>query len=89
MKTTVELSDQIATEFKAKLRSRGLTMKSGLHEAIRLWLDATRKPNKAIDLDDVTVSGDGLSPEFEGKGWDAMRDAIYDTLGRSEGDEER
>jgi len=79
MKTTVELSDQIATEFKARLRSRGLTMKSGLHEAVRMWLDHSRKPNNRISLDGVTVGGNGLSPEFEGKGWDAIRDAIYDT----------
>jgi len=64
-------------------------MKSGLHEAIRLWLDDARQPNNAINLDDVTVGGDGLSPEFAGKGWDAIRDAIYDTPGRPEGVEER
>lgn len=78
MKTTVELSDQIATELKAKLRSRGLTMKSGLHEAIRMWLDEPRKPKRSISLDGVTVGGQGMSPEFEGKGWDAIREAIYD-----------
>jgi len=30
-----------------------------------------------------------MSPEFAGKGWDAIRDAIYDTPGRPEGVEER
>lgn len=37
----------------------------------------------------MTVGGEGMSPEFAGKGLDAIRDAVYETPSRPEGVEER
>jgi hypothetical protein len=40
-----------------------------------------RERNRAFKLWNVTFRGEGLNPEFAGKGWPAIHDPVYEDWG--------
>jgi hypothetical protein len=80
MKTTIDLSDDLVTRVRSIARKRGITFRAVVEEGLHLMLKAETHPApKSAPL--VTFKGDGLAPEFAGRSWDAIRDAIYEGRG--------
>jgi hypothetical protein len=80
MKTTVDIADDLLLRAKREAEASQTTLRSLIEEGLREVLGrkalAKHKPIKP-----VTFRGRGLQPGFRGKGWDAIRDAIYGTAG--------
>ena len=76
MKTTVDIADDLLLRAKREAAASHTTLRSlieaGLREVLGRKAAVQRPPIKP-----VTFRGKGLQPEFSGKGWDAIRDAVY------------
>jgi hypothetical protein len=81
MKTTVEISDALLDEARRVAERRGVTLRTLIEEGLRGVVRAQRR-RPAFRLRDASFTGNGLSPEFEGAGWDCVRDASYGGHGR-------
>jgi hypothetical protein len=76
MKTTVDIADDLLLRAKQEAKAGRTTLRSLIEAGLREVLgrrSAARRPR----IKPVTFRGKGLQPEFKGKGWDAIRDAIY------------
>ncbi|MEZ5277886.1 MAG: hypothetical protein R3F07_16010 [Opitutaceae bacterium] len=77
MKTTLDISDNLLLRAKALARRRGTTLRSLTEQGLTRILD--EEPNQtSAKIQPVTFRGRGLSPEFEGAGWQRIRDAAYE-----------
>jgi Arc/MetJ family transcription regulator len=76
MKTTIEISDAILERAKAVAAREGTTLRALVEDGLRQVLRARRA--SAFRLRDASVDGNGLSAEFQGAGWDKLRDAAYE-----------
>lgn len=76
MKTTVNLPDELLGEAQRIARRDGTTLKelieTGLRSVVR-----QRSAEERFALEDASVDGHGLRPEFRGAGWEQLRDTIY------------
>ena len=75
MKTTIEISDAILERAKAVAAREGTTLRALVEDGLRQVLRARR--GGSFKLRDVSVDGNGLTPEFQHASWDALRDAAY------------
>jgi hypothetical protein len=75
-KTTIELSDDLARKAKALAARRGTTLRALIEQALRNSLREERSSTQ-FELQDASVGGKGLQPEFVRGGWPRIRDAIY------------
>lgn len=80
MKTTIELSDALATRAREVARQEGTTLRALVEDGLRQVLEARRQPR--FELRDAAVDGRGLQPEFRDGGWDRIRDALYEDTGQ-------
>ncbi len=76
MKTTIEISDHLLGRAKALAKQRGETLRGLTERGLTMVLEAEEE-RIAKAVEPVTFAGEGLSPEFEGAGWAAIRDAAY------------
>jgi hypothetical protein len=80
MKTTVDISDHIINRARQLIRRRNTTLRSLIEEGLtRVLEEDARRPSAR--LKPVTFKGRGLSAEFQGAGWSAIRDAAYQGRG--------
>ena len=77
MKTTIDITDDLAKKAKALAVSRGTTLRAIIEDGIRLSLELERQ-SKKFHLKDKSVKGHGLQPEFQGKSWSDIREAAYE-----------
>ena len=77
MKTTIELSDAALIEARRIAEREGTSLRALVEEGLRHVLADRRARRSGFRLRRTTFKGDGLSPEFEGESWPAVRDAIY------------
>jgi hypothetical protein len=77
MKTTIELSEAALKEARRVAEREGTTLRALIEEGLRRVLAERRARRGGFRLRRVTFKGQGLSPDFEGGGWGATRDAIY------------
>ena len=77
MKTTIELSDAALDEARRVAAREGTTLRALIEEGLRRVLADRRGRQAGFRLRDVSVDGEGLSPEFAGESWPTVRDAIY------------
>ncbi|MFO1267312.1 MAG: CopG family transcriptional regulator [Rubrivivax sp.] len=76
MKTTIDLPDELLERGKRLARKEGVTLRAVIEEGLHLALRAReRRARKPFRLH--TFAGDGLTHEFQGAGWDRIRDEIY------------
>lgn len=80
MKTTVEISDQLADEAKAIAAREKTTLRALIEAGLRLVLRERRRRGD-FKLRDASFRGRGLQPEFRDAGWDRMREAAYEGRG--------
>jgi len=77
MKTTVELSDDLLERAKLTAAREGSSVRALIEEGLRKVLLEREKASSRFQLRRVTVSGQGLNPQFA-ESWDAIREAIYE-----------
>ncbi|OFW09293.1 MAG: hypothetical protein A3H96_16870 [Acidobacteria bacterium RIFCSPLOWO2_02_FULL_67_36] len=77
MKTTIELSDAALREAKRVADREGTSLRALLEEGLRRVLADRRARRGGFRLRRATFKGQGLSAEFEGESWPAVRDTIY------------
>jgi hypothetical protein len=80
MKTTVEISDQLAEEAKALAARENTTLRDLIEAGLRIVLRERRR-RKPFKLRDASFGGRGLQPEFRDADWDRMRQAAYEGRG--------
>jgi hypothetical protein len=77
MKTTVNLPDELLREAQDLARREGTTVKELIETGLRTVVKQ-RTGDSCFHLDDASVDGRGLRPEFRGAPWEQIRDAIYE-----------
>lgn len=77
MKTTIDITDDLALKAKKLAASKGTTLRAIIEDGIRLSLEAEQHA-KTFHMTDRSVKGRGLQPEFEGKSWADIREAAYE-----------
>ena len=76
MKTTIDLSDELARKAKAFASRNKITLRALIEQGIRIVLREDRVSGK-FKLRDASVGGNGVQKEFEGADWAKIRDAAY------------
>ena len=76
MKTTIDIADSILTQIKELARKEKTSIKELTEEGLQIVLSNHHR-RKPVRLNPVVFSGEGLSPEFEGKSWAEIRDETY------------
>ena len=76
MKTTIDIADDLLLRAKQEAEASKTTLRSLVEAGLREVL-GRRSAAKRPQVKPVTFRGKGLQPEFRGKGWDAIRDAVY------------
>ena len=76
MKTTIELSDELARKAKAFAARRNMTLRAVIEQGIRQVLREDRSAGR-FELRDASVEGRGLQPEYRGADWTEIREAAY------------
>jgi hypothetical protein len=81
MKTTIDIADDLFERAQKLARREKTTFRALTEEGLRLVLAGKHRsrPSKLPPL--VTFGKDGLTPEFSGKDWSKIRDAIYKDRG--------
>lgn len=77
MKTTIELSDELLARCRQVARREGATLKALVEEGLQLALRARSVRRGRTGFEIKPFDGDGLLPEFQGAGWDRIREEIY------------
>lgn len=80
MKTTIDIADGLLKQAKAAARRDGTTVRALVEAGLRAVLKQQR-PRSRFRLRDASFTGKGLRPEFQGGGWDEIRDALYEGRG--------
>lgn len=80
MKTTIELSDDLAARARAYAARRGTTLRAIIEEGLRRSLREEQEA-KPFRLRDACVGGHGLQAPFADADWAAIRDAAYGDRG--------
>ena len=75
-KTTVDIAPDLLAEAKALAARERTTLRELVERGLQLVV-RRRTTAEPFRLADASVDGDGLTPEFQGAGWDTIRDAIY------------
>ncbi len=76
MKTTIELSDDLADQARRVAHQEGSTLRALVEEGLQRSLEA-RRTGVRRKLDFPTFGGSGLADEFQTSGWSSIRDEIY------------
>ena len=80
VKTTVEISDELANEARAFAARENVTLRALIERGLRLALHP-RNQNDEFRLRDASVGGRGLQPPFCDSDWARIRDAAYEGRG--------
>lgn len=76
MKTTLNIADDLFHRARELAQREGTTLRALIEEALQAAL-SHREEKPSYRWADLSVDGEGLSPELEEGGWDAVRDRIY------------
>jgi len=76
MKTTIDIADPLLEEARRVAARNGVTIKSLVEQGLRKVL-AERPPSAPFRLRRASVTGQGLSDEWQGRSWDEIRAASY------------
>ena len=80
MKTTIEISDDLARAAKAHAARENITLRELFERGLRMAMKADRRA-AGFTLRDASVDGHGLAPEFRDADWSRVREAIYEGRG--------
>lgn len=77
MKTSFDISEPLLRDVQRLARKRGTTTKSLVEQALIRLLESEASTDRPFVLEDASVGGSGLTPEFENASWEQIRDEIY------------
>jgi N-acyl-D-aspartate/D-glutamate deacylase len=77
MKTTLEISDDLFARTREVARREGMTLRGLVEEGLRAALARRERKAAPYQWPDLSVDGEGLSPEISEGSWEAIRDRIY------------
>lgn len=79
MKTTIDLSDDLVERLKRRTAAEGISMRTAVHQALRLWMNTQPAPSRvsAIRCDVGLMPGQGLTAEAATLGWESLRAMSY------------
>lgn len=77
MKTTIDISDQLYRTVKRFGIKKQMNFRQIVEAALREFIKTDSAGEKNFALEDASVDGDGLNPEFQLLGWNGIRDEIY------------
>lgn len=77
IKTTVDIADDLLLRARKAAAASHTTLRSLIEEGLREVLARKAESANRPAIKPVTFRGKGLQPDFRGKGWDRLRDAIY------------
>ena len=80
MKTTIEISDELARMAKAHAARENITLRALIERGLRLAVRADRHPRQ-FELRDASVGGRGLQPPYRDADWTRIREAVYEDRG--------
>ena len=80
MKTTIDLSDELAKKAKAYAARKHTTLRAVIEQGIRQVLRNERSSSK-FKLRDASVGGNGLQKEYQSADWARIREAAYKERG--------
>lgn len=80
MKTTIELSDDLARKAKDFAARKGTTLRAVIEQGIRIVLREDVSA-ETFRLRDASVGGRGLQEEFRDADWKSIREAAYEERG--------
>jgi hypothetical protein len=77
MKTTVNLPDELLRQAQEVAHRERTTLKELIEAGLRSVLAEHGRTEAGFALEDASVDGRGLQPEFQGADWGQLRDVIY------------
>jgi hypothetical protein len=77
VKTTIEISDHVLQQARRIAERDRTTLRELVEQGLRHELARRRARTGAFRLRDASVGGEGLRPELQGAGWEAVRDLAY------------
>ena len=80
MKTTIEISDDLARNAKAHAVRENITLRALIERGLRLVLRSDRQ-QAPFQLRDASVTGKGLKPPYSDSDWARIRESIYEGRG--------
>ena len=80
MKTTIEISDELARLARAHAARENVTLRSLVERGLRLALQADER-HERFKLRDASVRGRGLQPLYRDAEWARIREAAYEGRG--------
>ena len=80
MKTTIELADDLVERAKALAVKQRTTLRALVERGLYEVLSADEEP-VPFQLQDASVGGRGLRPEFQSADWHRIRKAAYEGRG--------
>lgn len=80
MKTTIEISDELARMAKAHAARENITLRSLIERGLRLVLRAESQRER-FKLRDASVGGRGLQTPYRDAGWARIRESVYKARG--------
>lgn len=80
MKTTIDLADELAARLKKRTAREGISMRTAVHQALRLWLKNRTESTapQAIPREIGLMAGRGLSHEAAARSWEELRALSYE-----------
>ena len=81
MKTTIEISDELARQAKSHAARENMTLRSLIEHGLRLALRAADGHPDQFRLRDASVGGRGLQARFREADWARIREAVYEDRG--------
>ena len=76
MKTTIELPDPLFAQARRYAGAHKMTMKSLIEQGLRKVM-AEKKTEKPFKLRDGSVTGNGMTPEYQNATWEEKLQMIY------------
>ena len=80
MKTTIEISDDLANTAKAYAARHNITLRSLVERGLREVMRADRQ-RAGFKLKNASVDGRGLQADYRDADWSRIREAVYKDRG--------
>jgi predicted ATPase len=75
MKTTIDLSDELATQAKTYAAQHKLTLRTLIEQGLRQVINT--QPEKKFRLRNASMQGKGLQKSFQDANWSDIQQEIY------------
>jgi uncharacterized protein YacL len=81
MKTTVVIPDALLAEVQKIATKNKTTLRALMQEGLQHIVEREQKAKKQFKLKDMSVDGNGLTPEFQSAGWSKLIELSYEDRG--------